>query len=181
MRARGYLAPSGTETLPILIASTLDDEVKRTLRAGGRAILIMTDRQTLAPGLEVLPRARSDLAGNWISSFPWIRLGQEPFKGIGFDTFAGFEMQPTSPAAVIQGVPPENFGDVLAGIFYGWIHSNVATLLQAKAGKGKLLICTFSLATTYGSDPYATYLLGALVNYAVSDFTPRFEIPIPIG
>jgi hypothetical protein len=50
--------------------------------------------------------------------------------------------------------------------------------VQAKGGKGKLLICTFSLATTYGSDPYATYLLDALVSYAVSGFTPQFEIPL---
>ena len=56
-------------------------------------------------------------------------------------------------------------------MFYGWIHENVGVLVQAKAGKGKLLICTFSLATTYNSDPYATYLLDALVNYAVSDFS----------
>ena len=63
-------------------------------------------------------------------------------------------------------------------MFYGWLHSNVGVLVQAKAGKGKLLICTLSLATTYNSDPYATYLLDALVNYAVSDFSPHFELPM---
>jgi hypothetical protein len=75
-------------------------------------------------------------------------------------------------------VPAQNFNDVLAGMFYGWIHANAGVLVQAKAGKGKLLICTFSLATTYSSDPYATYLLDALVNYAVSGFSPHFEIPM---
>jgi len=54
----------------------------------------------------------------------------------------------------------------------------VGVLVQAKAGKGKLLICTFSLATTYSSDSYATFLLDALVTYVVSDFSPHFEIPI---
>ena len=54
----------------------------------------------------------------------------------------------------------------------------MAVLVQAKAGKGKLLICTFSLATAYNSDPYATSLLDALVNYVVSDFSPHFELPI---
>ena len=66
---------------------------------------------------------------------------------------------------------------MLAGIFYGWIHSNVGTLVQARYGKGKLLVCTFSLGTTCSSDPYATYLLDALVRYAAGDFSPRFEIP----
>ncbi len=178
MRTRNYLPPSGTEAFPVLIASTFDDEVKKALRAGGRVILMASERQELAPGLAVVPRAGSELSGNWISSFLWIRKEQEPFKLIGFDTLPGFETQAVTPSAVIQGIPAEDFRDVLAGIFYGWIHSSVGTLVQAKSGKGKLLICTFSLAATYGSDPYATYLLDALVNYATSGLTPGFEIPL---
>jgi hypothetical protein len=178
MRERNYLAPSGAEAFPVLIASTLDETVKSKLRAGGRVILIAADPLTLAPGIEVAPRSQDDLGGNWISDFLWLRKGRAPFTDIGFDTLGGFETQAVTPATVIKGIPPENSGDVLAGMFYGWIHSNVGVLVQAKAGKGKLLICTFSLATTYNSDPYATYLLDALVNYAVSDFSPHFELPM---
>ena len=126
----------------------------------------------------MVPRAGSDFSGNWISDFLWLRKGQAPFTDIGFDTLGGFETQAVTPAAVIKGIPPQNFNDVLAGMFYGWIHDNVGVLVQAKAGKGKLLICTFSLATTYNSDPYATHLLDALVNYVVSDFSPHFELPM---
>jgi hypothetical protein len=178
MRARNYLPPSGSEAFPVMIASTFDDEVKRTLQAGARVILIATEREILAPGLAVGPRAKSNLDGNWISSFHWVRSEQEPFKSIGFDPLAHFETQAAAPGAVVQGIPPEKYRDVLAGMFYGWIHSTVGTLVQARAGKGKLLICTFSLAATYGTDPYATYLVDALVNYAVSSFTPNFEIPL---
>jgi len=178
MRARNYLAPSGAETYPVLVASAFDEEVKRTLRSGGRVVLLASDRMTLAPGLEIVPRAGSHFDGNWISSFSWIRKNQQPFRPIGFDALSGFEAQAATPSAVIQGVPPENFGDVLAGMFYGWINSNVGTLVQARVGKGRLLMCTFSLATTYGTDPYATSLLDALVNYAVMGPTPGFEIPL---
>jgi hypothetical protein len=178
MLARNYLAPTGSESYPVLLTSTFDDEVKKTLQAGGRVILLASDRQTLAPGLEIVPRAGSNLDGNWISSFLWIRKEQDVFKLVGFDTFPGFEMQAVTPSAVVQGVRPEYFRDVLAGIFYGWIHSNVGTLVQARCGQGRLLICTFSLATTYGTDPYATYLLDALVLYAVSGPAPGFEIPL---
>jgi hypothetical protein len=178
MRARNYLAPTGSEAYPILIASSFDDEVKRTLRGGGRVILLACDRQTLAPGIEIVPRAGSYLDGNWISSFLWIRKEQAPFRLIGFETLPGFEMQTVTPSTVVQGVRPEHFRDVLAGIFYGWIHSNVGVVVQARCGQGKLLICTFSLATTYGTDPYATYLLDALMRYAVSGFAPGFEIPL---
>jgi hypothetical protein len=178
MRDRNYLAPSGSEVLPVLIASAFDGEVKKKLQAGGRVILLADDHQTLAPGMEIVPRAGSNYEGNWISDFLWLRNTQPPFTAIGFDALAGFEAQAVSPAAVVQGIAPANFSDVLAGMFYGWIHSNVGVLVQAKCGKGTLLVCTFSLGTTYGTDPYATALLDALVNYLVSGITPRLEIPI---
>jgi len=178
MRERNYLAPTGSESFPVLIASTLDETVKSKLRAGGRVILIVDDPLTLAPGIEVAPRSADDFSGNWISDFFWLRKDRPPFTGIGFDTLGGFETQAVTPPAVIKGIPPQNFNDVLAGITYGWLHDNVGVLVQAKAGKGKLLICTFSLATTYSSDSYATFLLDALVTYVVSDFSPHFEIPM---
>jgi hypothetical protein len=178
MRARNYLAPTGSEAFPVLITSILDDTVKDKLRAGARVILIAAEQMTLAPGIEVVPRTRSELDGNWISNFFWLRKGQPPFTNIGFDTLGEFETQAVTPAAVVKGIAPQKFNDALAGMFYGWIHSNVGVLVQAKAGKGKLLICTFSLATAYNSDPYATYLLDALVNYAVSDFSPGLELPL---
>jgi len=178
MRARNYLAPSGSESFPVLITSTFDDEVKNLLRAGGRVILLPSDKQTLAPGFEIVPRAGSFLDGNWISSYLWIRKNQEPFKAIGFETLPGFEVQSVAPTTVVQGLKPEQSSDVLAGLFYGWIHSNVGALVQARSGQGKLLICTFSLGTTYGSDPYSTYLLDALVQYLVSGPTPTLDIPL---
>ncbi|MBI4164647.1 MAG: hypothetical protein HY508_02815 [Acidobacteria bacterium] len=178
MRARNYLEPTGKESFPVLIASTFDDRVKQALEQGGRVILLTADKQTIAPGLEIVPRAGSFLDGNWISSYLWIRKDQEPFKSIGFETLPGFEVQSVAPRAVVQGLKPEDYGDVLSGIFYGWIHSGVGTLVQAKAGKGKLLICTYSLGTTYGTDPYGTYLLDALVRYIVAGPTPRLEIPL---
>ncbi len=178
MRERGYQLPSGREAFPVLISSVWDDEVKQRLRQGGIVILIPSDAMTLASGLEIVPRSKDDLSGNWISSFLWVRKDHAPFEHIGFETLPGFETQAVTPSTVLRGVPAENFDDVIAGIFYGWIHSNVGTFVQAKCGKGKLLVSTFSLGTTYGSDPYATYFLDQLVNYAVSGFTPRYTIPL---
>jgi hypothetical protein len=178
MRARNYLAPTGSEALPVLVTSIFDDEVKKTLQGGGRVILLASDRQTLAPGIEIVPRAGSDLDGHWITSLLWIRKDRQPFTLVGFETFPGFETQAVTPSAVVQGVRPESFDDVLAGIFYGWLHSNVGVLVQARCGQGKLLISTFSLGTTYGTDPYATYLLDAMVQYIVSGPAPALEIPL---
>jgi hypothetical protein len=178
MRARNYPAPVGLEALPVVIASTFDAEVKKKLQAGDRVILLAGDRQTLAPGIEIVPRPGSDYEGNWICDFFWVRNMQPPFTSIGFDPLTGFEAQAVTPSAVVQGIAPKDFPDVLAGMFYGWIHSNVGVLVQAKCGKGTLLVCTFSLGTTYGADPYATHLLDALINYLVTGFKANFEIPL---
>ena len=178
MRARGYLAPSGSEALPVAVASALNDQAQAILQNGGRVILIASSKQSLAPGVEITPRAHSDLDGDWISNFLWVRKDHPIFHGIGFNTFPEFEAQAANPPAVIQGLPPGAFPDVLAGIFYGWLHLNSGVLLQARAGKGKLLVTTFGFDETYGSDPYATALLDSLVRYAVSDFEPKFELRI---
>jgi Glycosyl hydrolases family 2, sugar binding domain/Glycosyl hydrolases family 2 len=178
MRARNYQAPAGHEAFPVLISSTWDDQVKQTLGRGGIVILLTSSAQTLAPGLEVVPRSQDGLDGNWISDFLWVRPGQAPFQRLGFAPLPGFETQEVTPQAVVRGIPPEDFSDVLAGMFYGWIQSNAGVLVEARCGKGKLIICTFSLSTSYGTDPYATALLDALVEYAVSGHQPHFRIPL---
>ena len=177
MRARGYLAPSGEEALPVMIASTLNNRAESLLQKGGLVILIASEKQSVAPGIEIAPRAGSDLSGNWISNFLWVRRDHPAFGGIGFSTLCGFEAQAANPPAVIQGLPASAFPDVLSGMFYGWLRLNAGVLLQARAGKGKLLVTTFEFGQ-YGSDPYATILLDSLVHYAVSGFEPKFEIPI---
>lgn len=178
MRARNYQAPTGNETYPVLISSTWDSTVKQRLAQGGIVILLTNRAQKLAPGLEIVPRSEDNLDGNWISNFLWVRPGHAPFRHLSFAPLAGFETQQVTPQAVVRGVPPANFSDVLAGMFYGWIHSNVGVLVQARCGKGKLILCTFSLSTSYGTDPYATTLLDALLQYAVSGIQPHFQIPL---
>jgi Glycosyl hydrolases family 2, sugar binding domain/Glycosyl hydrolases family 2, TIM barrel domain/Glycosyl hydrolases family 2 len=175
-RANGYLSPSGEEALPVLIASSYDARVKSALEDGGRVILIASEAQTLPDGLKIVRRAGSDLEGNWISNFLWLRKNNAAFSGIGFDAMPGFETQAVTPRAVIEGVPDSAFEDVLAGEFYGWLHSNVAVLLQARVGAGKLLVTTFGFDEAYGTDPYATTLLDNLMRYVVSDFKPSFEL-----
>jgi len=175
MRAHNYLASSGSEALPVVIASTLDAEVRKKLESGARVLLLSSERQTLAPGIEVVPRAGSDYEGNWISNFLWLRSNQPPFQSLGFDPMVGFEAQAINIPAVVRGIAARDFRDVLAGMFYGWIHSNVGVLVQAKCGKGTLLICTMSLDTTYGTDPYATDLLDALVSYLVAGAKPKLQ------
>jgi hypothetical protein len=178
MHAHGYLEPSGQESLPVVIASTLNTRAKSALAAGGRVILIASDHQEVAPGIEIVPRNGSNLDGNWISNFLWVRKDHPVFTGIGFGALPGFEAQAVNPPAVIRGLPASAFPGVLAGMFYGWVRNNSGVLLEARAGKGKLLVTTFGFTNAYGSDPYATALLDNLMQYILSNFQPKFEIPL---
>jgi Glycosyl hydrolases family 2, sugar binding domain/Glycosyl hydrolases family 2, TIM barrel domain/Glycosyl hydrolases family 2 len=176
MQAREYFETDNAQAQPVLIASAFDDDVKKALESGMTVVLLASGPETITPDVKIVPRSRDDLSGNWISNFAWIRKDAGPFSNVGFSTLSGFETEASAPEAVVVGIPPGEFKDVLAGEFYGWIHSNVGTLVQARYGKGKLLICTFSLNTPYGTDAYATYLLDGLVNYAASGFTPKLDI-----
>src|SRR3989442_3606240 len=44
MRARNYLAPTGSEAFPVLVASVFDDVVKNNLRAAARVRWVPSDR-----------------------------------------------------------------------------------------------------------------------------------------
>jgi hypothetical protein len=123
-------------------------------------------------------RAGSELDGRWFSNFNWIRPDREPFAAVNFGRILGFESERVIPNYVLQNISGEHFEDVLSGITYGWLNANSALALQLRAGSGKLLLTTFRFQD-YGSDPYATHLLNALVRYLASPACqPKLEIPL---
>ena len=183
LAAAGYkvLDPSidlaGPKRPTLVIAGTLDDRVERHLRKGGRALILADTKDALptsAP-LKVTPRAGSDLDGNWVTNFNWVRSDSlSPFSAVALTKILGFESERVVPRFVIQGIKGENYDDVLAGIFYGWLNNNAALAAQMRVGQGRLLLTTFRFAE-YGSDPYATHLLDSLIRYASGPtFQPRF-------
>ncbi|HEX3560633.1 MAG TPA: hypothetical protein VHU19_15620 [Pyrinomonadaceae bacterium] len=169
-------APPARPTL--LIASSLDAEVESYLRAGGRVLLLADSKDAMPAGahLQVMPRAGSDLDGNWISNFNWVRSNApSPFARVAFTKILGFESERVVPRFVIEGVKGEDYEDVLSGITYGWLNSNEALAVQARAGAGRLLLTTFRF-DDYGQDPYATRLLDSFIAYASGpDITPRLN------
>jgi hypothetical protein len=181
LRAAGYqlttdLANPSPQSL--LITTTLDEQVERVLRRGARVLLLANSKDALparAP-LKITPRADSDLDGNWISNFNWVRTSApSPFSRVAFTKILGFESEHVVPRFVIEGVAGADYDDVLAGITYGWLNSNEALAVQVRAGAGRMLLTTFRF-DDYGRDPYATHLLDALIAYTSSqDFAPRLS------
>jgi len=153
------------------------------LRAGASVLLLADSKDALPASfpLKVTPRAGSDLDGNWISNFNWVRdRAPSPFARVAFTKIIGFESERAVPRFVIEGVRGADYGDVLSGITYGWLNSNEALAVQARAGRGRLLLTTFRF-DEYGRDPYATQLLDSLIAYASGpDMAPRLSfLPLP--
>ena len=60
-----------------------------------------------------------------------------------------------TPRWLLEGVPQSAWqsGDVLAGMFFGWLNDNHAVTAQFTLGKGKVLVTTFDPGH-YADDPF---------------------------
>jgi hypothetical protein len=128
--------------------------------------------------LKLLAREGSDLDGNWVTNFDWVRKNQTPFDAVAFTKLLGFESSQVTPHFVIDGVPATDYQDVHAGIFYGWLNRNAALAVQGNSGNGKVFATTFRF-DAYGVDPYATALFDSIVRYvAGQNFSPHFSLQL---
>ncbi len=59
-------------------------------------------------------------------------------------------------------------GDVLSGVFYGWMNNNHATTVQYKVGKGKVVFTTLDAPATERT-LFVTHLVHRLVEYVRSE------------
>ena len=59
--------------------------------------------------------------------------------GLGLTRVTGFEAAAATPRTLIDGVAPDGVaeGDVLSGVFYGWLNQNHATTVQVQGRQGQ--------------------------------------------
>ena len=79
----------------------------------------------------------------------------------------GWEAASVTPDVVIAGLRPEDSQNVLAGVFYGWLNSNRAYLVEQNEGPGHMFLTTFRFQG-YGQDPFATMLLDQILKAAAA-------------
>jgi hypothetical protein len=161
----------------LLVATVVDAQVNHYLQNGGRALILANSKEAFPANssYKVMPRAGSDLDGNWVTNFNWVKTDAAPFNEVAFTKILGFESAATVPRYVIQGVRSADYDDVLSGIFYGWLNNNAALAVQVRAGRGRVFMTTFRF-DAYGSDPYATRLLDAMIRYVTGPtFAPKLN------
>lgn len=148
----------------LMISSVWDATVEQHLQNGGRALLLLDLKDAVAPSapFKIVPRDGSDLDGNWVTNFNWVLPESAPFKDVAMRPLLGFEAAAVTPAFILQGIAPENYDNVLAGIFYGWLNNNSALAVRLPFGKGEALATTFRF-DSYSTDPFARRLLDSMI------------------
>ncbi len=164
-------------TPAVKVTSALDSSSVAALQQGGDVLLLM-DSVTVFPAgfpLIAVDRDTGGYEGNWASVLSWVRNDRGPFRGVCPDRRFGFESAGMEMPYAVRGIPPEHFGDVLAGLFIGWVHRHAGYVVQMKVGKGKLLVCALPLQRTADVDPFSATLLSSLKRYvSSSDCKPRW-------
>lgn len=177
LRAAGYALVSTPERGSIVITDTLDPTTQSLLNSGRRMIVLADNKEAIPEGrsIKITPRnSETGFDGNWVSNFNWMNTQGPPFNTLTFDPIQGFEAEKVTPKFVIEGVMSQDYGDVISGIFFGWINKNAVLMLGAKFGKGRAIITTFRLAEAYGTDEYARDLLDGIIRLVDSEgFEPK--------
>jgi hypothetical protein len=154
------------------LSSQMDDATTARLNQGGTVLLLAADGGAMpfAKPFNIVPRAGSDLTGDWVSNFNWVLSSSplwEPLSPVIDGSILGWEAASVTPDFVIAGLRPEDSKDVLAGVFYGWLNSNRAYLVEQNEGPGRMFLTTFRFQG-YGQDPFATMLLHQIFKMAAA-------------
>jgi hypothetical protein len=158
LSARGYALDAAGG---LWIARCVDDHTRRHLERGGRVLLCATEPGEITRDIRVEARRGTPWAGDWASSFAWVRPGVTRIPG---DPLLDFSWRGVFPEHVVTGIAPEH---TFAGLFVGWIHMPAALIGRACYGSGQLTVTTFPVLA--GDDaPLRTVLLHDLIRLASS-------------
>lgn len=172
--------PVSNQRAQVLITDRWDAPAQAFAAAGGAVVVLPAARsesETIGP-LRVIPRS-GDLSGDWITNFNWLDTSRPPARFLrGLGPLLGAAAAAIIPQRLLAGWPASARADVLGGFFLGWVHDAYPVLVQARAGRGRLVVTTLPLARAYGRDPLATTLLRSIIAYAASPAcAPRYSLP----
>lgn len=176
-RDLGYDIVPSLDKADIVLARQLTVELTDHVRNGGRLILLADQPDSIpacAPGQQVIEpcfpyaqqieRKGTFWAGDWVSSFTWLRRGRSLWQ-LPDAPLADAAFENITPEYVLSGFGQQDFeAHVHAGMFLGWVHKHVALLAERQYGKGKAVLTTLRLLDQDPEcDPVATVIFDAMV------------------
>lgn len=158
---------SGELTTAKLAVSSVPDAALLDWVRGGGDLLLLSEGQS--PFFWVGGRGGT-YSGDWMTSFNWIKPTAHP--SLPTENPLGFAYAGTTPHHVILGLPLENpsyHGDILAGMFSGWVGLPAAYTVQFRYGNGRVVMTTFPLRVHAAQHPTAAAMLHDLLAYLASE------------
>jgi len=175
LSALGYKVAPDAQRAQAVVANRLDESLVSYVRHGGRLLLLAEEPAAIGAsplGVSIAAREGTPWAGDWISSFGWLRRAG-PFGRIPGGPLFDLSFDRVIPEHVLVGPKPGDFeAQVYAGLFVGWINEPAALICQRSYGRGLAVLTTFRLTRdSPGSDPLATTLLDALIELTLGEGT----------
>ena len=162
LKELGYSVTSDLSQANSAVVTVLDDSLREFILRGGRVLLLAEDEDALQmhiPDIDIKEREDTAWQGDWVSSFGWQRFATLPTGGTVNFAFTGL-----TPEHVITGCSPHDFAfDVYAGLFVGWLHKPVPTIVRRWVGQGQVVISTFRLSKNLKTNPLAMCLFAELL------------------
>jgi hypothetical protein len=182
MRALGYEAVSRMEDATLVVSNAHNEAIASHVRSGARLLLLPEAEDSLYPffphwqNVQVKARAGTLWAGDWASSFSWLRRSGR-FAGLPGGPLLDESFDRVIPEHVISGCNLLDFqARVFGGLAVGWIHKPVALGVERSYGKGRMAASTFRLfRDAPWSDPTATALVDRMVGLLAESHATRIE------
>lgn len=167
----------------LIVCSHSSPDVEESLKEGGRVLMLADGSDALGsllPGLSLAPRSLPSPGG--ASSFVWFRRGGA-MQGIpSRSQTQDWGLSRLLPRFAIEGLSgAQDWTNVDAGAFTGWISGPEAFILRAGGDKGRLILTTLDILPLIGSDPLAEALLANMIgvisaeSFPVSGDQPLFQ------
>ena len=171
----------------LLVADAYTKEVRDTLEAGGKVLMIPAPDTTNLPN-SVSVRWTNDY---WSSMFHGRVTGAANTMGIymdenapvfgdfpteSFGDYQWYNLMKNSRAVILDGAPAD-FEPLVWNIDHMAYSRKLGSIFEAKVGEGSLLVCTMDVLAQMDKYPEVRQMYNSLVSYASSDaFAPSKEL-----
>lgn len=183
LAALGYPLAGSPAEAEVSLATCFDDTMLEAVRRGARLVLLVEEEDavrlpkalvpTQYPGIWIKARRGSELKGDWVSTFSWLRRSG-PFARLPGGPLLDLPFDRVIPELVLKNFRSFEFSSqVHAGLCVGWLHKISVLIGERPFGRGNTVMTTFRLRRDEpGADPIATTLLDAIVAQAALSRTP---------
>lgn len=184
-----WVYPEHKEEKPdnLLIADAYTKEVRDTLAAGGRVLMLPTPNETNLPN-SVSVRWTNDywssmfhgrVAGAATTMGLYINENHPAFKDFPTESFGDYQwynLMKNSRAIVLDDAPTD-LKPLAWNIDHMAYSRKLGSIFEAKVGEGRLLVCTMDILNQMDKYPEVRQMYNSLVQYASSnEFNPETQL-----